>query len=57
MSQTADFQDSDHQENLRMLVMVFWIEENIGRSGELSNMKYHGMKSDTDQCRNVMWTF
>ena len=34
MSQTADFQDGDDQENRGMLVMVFRIEENVRRSGE-----------------------
>ena len=34
MSQTADFQDSDDQENRGILVMVFRIEENVRRSGK-----------------------
>ena len=34
LSQTADFQDSDDQENLGMLAIVFPIEGNMRRSGK-----------------------
>ena len=45
MSQTADFQDGDDQENRGMLVMVFRIED-ARESKKLSDVEYLGMKSN-----------